>query len=495
MNAEILKLNDRAKEKLAEARSLHAKALEDGASTEDVQKYTRQHDEAMKDFDALWESVEKLQEAEQRMKDGEAKLGDAVVDAEERKAKGQLSYAELRKELDDLKAWRDAMGEGKRPSGTRMADDDKERNQALAVKALFRGPAGMTSEERDAYNDLIINHRHYSARQVEGMQERFGDIGVEFGTRAQDSTNPTSTTGTAGGILIPTDIMEPILQKALIGPMLDPGFITYQQTADGRPQLWPRTDTTTAEGEWIGENAPVSDEDIVFAGRSIGAKILSSKMVLIPRSLEQDTNGAISTIANLVFEQRLFRSANKGLTLGGITNGPNGLEVQASYAATSAGTRPAVADWGPAPGNKANAVNRFDIIINQLLKHIEPLYFDAPGFRFMLHWQTLLDLRTVRDTQQNYIWQMGDVRANTPPTIWGKQYRLNQAMVSTPTADKTLITAGDFKQWITRESMMPEVLVLRERYAEKFQLALVAFARYDGGLIDTNAIKRLEFKA
>ena len=489
MNAEILKLNERAKEKLAEARSLHAKALEDGASTDDVQKYTRQHDEAMKDFDALWESVEKLQEAEQRMKDGEAKLGDAVVDAEERKAKGQLSYAELRKELDDLKAWRDAMGEGKRPSGTRMADDDKERNQALAVKALFRGPAGMSAEERDAYNDLIINHRHYSARQVDGMQERLGDIGVEFGVRAQDSTNPTATTGTAGGILIPTDIMEPILQKALIGPMLDPGFVTYQQTADGRPQLWPRTDTTQAEGEWIGENAEVSKQDVVFAGRTIGAKILSSKMVLIPRSLEQDTNGAISTIANLVFEQRLFRSANKGLTIGGGTNGPTGLESQSS-SAQSAGDRPAVADWGADDGQ-----NRFDIIINQLMKFIDPLYFDAPGFRFMLHWNTLLDLRTVRDTQKNYIWQMGDVRANTPPTIWGKQYRLNQAMVNTPTANKTLITAGDFKQWITRESMMPEVLVLRERYAEFFQIALVAFGRYDGGLIDTNAIKRLEFKA
>lgn len=489
MNAEILKLNERAKDKLAEARSLHAKALEDGASTEDVQKYTRQHNDAMKDFDALWESVEKLQDAETRMKEGEAKFGDAVVDAEERKANGQLSYAELRKELDDLKAWRDAMGEGKRPSGTRMADDDKERNQELAIKALFRGPAGMSAEERDAYTDLIVNHRHYSRDQISSMRNRMGEIGIELATRAQDSTNPTATTGTAGGILIPTDIMEPILQKALIGPMLDPNFVTYQQTADGRPQLWPRTDTTTAEGEWIGENAEVSKADVVFAGRTIGAKILSSKMVLIPRSLEQDTTGAISTIANLVFEQRLFRSANKGLTIGGGTDGPDGLEAQASSAQT-ANDRPTIGSWGA-----DNGKNRFDIIINQLLKFIEPLYFDAPGFRFMLHWQTLLDLRTVRDGNDNYIWQMGDVRANTPPTIWGKQYRLNQAMVSTPTANKTLITAGDFKQWITRESQMPEVLVLRERYAEFYQIALVAFGRYDGGLINDKAITRLEFRA
>ena len=489
MNAEILKLNDRAKAKLAEARSFHGKALEPDASMDDVKKYTRQHDEAMNDFDALQESMEKLQAAEKRMNDGEAKFADAVVDADNRKADGQLSYAELRKELDDLKAWRDAMGEGRRPSGARAVDDN-ERKQELAVKALFRGAPGMTSEERDEYNDLVVNHRHFSAIQVDSMQARMGEFGVDFGRRAQDSTNPTSTTGAAGGILIPTDIMDTVVQRALIGPMLDPNFVTYQRTADGRPQLWPRTDTTTAEGEWIGENAPVTDEDIAFAGRTIGAKILSSKMVLIPRSLEQDTAAAINMIGNLVFEQRLFRSANKGLTIGGGTNGPAGLEAQTSAAQTGTGRPSAATDW-----TGTNAKNRFDIIINQLLKFIEPLYFDAPGFRFMMHWQVLLDLRTVRDTQGNYVWSMGDVRTNTPPTIWGKQYAINQAMVSVPTADKALITAGDFKQWITRESMMPEVLVLRERYAEKFQLAMVAFARYDGGLIDTNAIKRLEFKA
>lgn len=488
MNAEILKLNDRAKAKLAEARSFHGKALEPDASIEDVQKYTRQHDEAMKDFDALQESMEKLQAAEKRMNDGEAKFADAVVDADKRKADGQLSYAELRKELDDLKAWRDAMGEGKRPSGVR-AVDDKERGQALAVKALFRGAAGMTSEERDEYNDLVVNHRHFSAIQVDSMQARLGEIGVEFGIRAQDSTNPTATTGTAGGILIPTDVMDAVVQRALIGPMLDPNFVTYQRTADGRPQLWPRTDTTTAEGEWIGENTAVSEEDIVFAGRTIGAKILSSKMVLIPRSLEQDTQSAINMIGNLVFEQRLFRSANKGLTVGGGANGPTGLVAQTT-AAQSSTARPASADWN----QTTTASNKFDIILKQLLKFIEPIYFDAPGFRFMMHWQTLLDLRTARDGNGNYIWQMQDVRTDTPATLLGKQYALNQAMDSAPGADKNLIIAGDFKQWISRESMMPEVLVLRERYAEKFQLAMVAFARYDGGLIDTHAIKRLEFK-
>ena len=51
---------------------------------------SRQHDEAMKDFDASQESMEKLQAAEKRMNDGEAKFADAVVDSEKRKADGQL---------------------------------------------------------------------------------------------------------------------------------------------------------------------------------------------------------------------------------------------------------------------------------------------------------------------------------------------------------------------------------------------------------------------
>lgn len=486
MSQEAIKLQERQREKLAEARRLHSKALEADASAEEIRDANEKHDRAMEDFDDLQGQIDKLQEREKRMAAAEAQMDSQREFVKERAEERGTPDAEVRRQLDEIQKRLDALGEGKRPMGRGAGDDDKARLRRCVVRNIFKGSPSVDEEERSWYHDQVRSASNFNVRQLQDMAERMDMEMPE--QRAQDSSNPTNVAGTAGGILIPTTVMdEVIIQKAMIGPMLDPTWVTLQQTADGSPTLWPRTDTSGAEGEWIAENSPATTGDITFNGRSIAAKIASSKVVLIPRSLAQDSAAALETVVRSVFAERLWRTANKGLTETQ-TGGPGAVTNQAGLSVSGA-TRPTVAEW--------NAQDeKFDLLLDRLVRSVDPIYHGMPTCGFMFHFNEVINLRRARDTQKQYLWQMGDVRTGTPAMIMGWPYRVNQAMkgASAIVANDRVAGFGDWSKWITRESMMPEALVLRERYAENFQIGMIAFARWDGGLVDDNAIKFLQVR-
>ena len=481
-----VKLQEQQRQKMAEARRLHAKALEADASVDDIRSANEQHDKAMEDFDELQRQIDKLQEREKRMAAAQAQMDSQKEFVKERAAERGDSGDELRRQLAEIEKRLDAIGEGKRPIGrSDGGDDNLKRLRDATVQAIWHGDGRMDEETRAWFHGQIRADSMFDEGQVQDMAKRFQ---MTMQTRDQDSTNPTNVAGTAGGVLIPTTVMDSvIIQKAMIGPMLDPSWVTLQQTADGSPTLWPRTDTTGAEGEWIGENTAATVGDIDFNGRSIGAKIASSRLVLIPRSLAQDSAAALDSVVRMVFAERLWRTANKGLTETQ-TGGPSALLAQAPLAVSGA-NRPNAAEWG-------NEENKFDILLDKVIKTVDPVYHAMPNCGWMLHFNTLVDLRRARDTQKRYLWQMGDVRTGAPAMLLDFPYRINQAMKggSALVTNDDFMVFGDFSKWITRESQMPETLVLRERYAEKYQIGMVAFARWDGGLIDDNAIAKLQLR-
>ena len=53
------------------------------------------------------------------------------------------------------------------------------------------------------------------------------------------------------------------------------------------------------------------------------------------------------------------------------------------------------------------------------------------------------------------------------------------------------IIFGDFSRFVVRKVMGFQVLTLRERYAENFQIGMVGFKRFDSELLNTAAIKHM----
>lgn len=320
-------------------------------------------------------------------------------------------------------------------------------------KALRQGAAALNEEERA----VLMAHRASVPEEL----------------RAQ-----STGTDSAGGYTVPTEFSGEIDRTmAAWGPMWDAGIVRELSTSNGRRIEWPTVDDTAKTGRIKAENASVDDDgtdDVAFGQKQLDAYVYDTGMVRVPIELLQDSAFDMESLLNDLFGERLGRLANDVLTTGTGSSQPNGIVTAAVTAGKTA-----------ASGTAFTA----DEIID-LLHSVDPAYRASPRARWMFNDTTLAAIRKLKDGQGNYLWQMGDIRIGEPAQILGHPYSVNQAMADVAISAKPIIF-GDFSRYIVRKVMGFQVLTLRERYAENFQVGLVGFKRFDGELMNTAAIKHL----
>jgi len=181
----------------------------------------------------------------------------------------------------------------------------------------------------------------------------------------------------------------------------------------------------------------------------------------------------IESLMDELFGERLGRLANSLLTTGTGSSQPNGIVTASSAGRTAAGTAALTAD---------------ELI--DLFHSVDPAYRGSPRCRWMFNDSTLASIRKLKDGQGNYLWQMGDVRNGEPAQLLGKPFSVNQAMADMGSSAKPVVF-GDMSRYIVRKVLGFQILTLRERYAEFFQVGMVGFKRFDGELLNTAAVKHL----
>jgi len=169
--------------------------------------------------------------------------------------------------------------------------------------------------------------------------------------------------------------------------------------------------------------------------------------------------------------ERLGRIANTQLTTGTGSTAPNGVVVASTLGKTS---------------TSATAITADEII--DLMHSVDPAYRMSPKVRFMFNDSTLAAIRKLKDGQNNYLWQMGNVQQGVPGTLLGVPYLVNQAMASIASAKKVALF-GDFGKYYVRKVGAPVIGVMRERFWP--DLGIAGLIRFDGELADTAAIKHL----
>jgi len=365
-----------------------------------------------------------------------------------------------------------------------MADSDKlakdiereERlNEAEARSAEAKRPvvASVSSgqpEDRNAkpkYPEVFEKQLRHG---VTGLNK--DEVQVLKEARAQ-----STGTDSAGGYTVPEGFSGE-LEKSLAvwGPMWDGGVVREISTTSGNALPWPTVDDTSARGRIKAENASVDDDgtdDVTFGEKSLNAYVYDTGMVRIPIELLQDSAFPIEPLMADFFGERLGRTANDILTNGTGSGQPEGIVVGSSLGKTAA----AVA-----------AITSDELI--DLFHSIDPAYRASPRCRWMFNDTTLAAIRKLKDGQGNYLWSMGDVRTGEPNMFLGKPYSVNQAMDDLGTGNKPVIF-GDFSRYVVRKVRAFDVMTLRERYAENFQVGMVAFKRFDGKLINNAAVKHL----
>ena len=292
---------------------------------------------------------------------------------------------------------------------------------------------------------------------------------AKFEGRAQ------STSNTAGGYTVPTSLAN-FIDKAMKawGPMYDEEICTTINTASGNALKIPTVDDTGVDAVAHTEGTALTDDggsDVTFGQKSLDAFAFDTEFVRWSWELNSDSIFAMEQLLGELLGERLARIANAQLTTGTGSSAPNGV-VTASAAGKTAAS--------------ATAITADEII--DLLHSVDPAYRMSPKARFMFNDSTLSAIRKLKDGQNNYLWQMGDVTAGQPGTLLGYRYSVNQAMASIA-SNKKVVLFGDFGKYYVRKVGGPVVGVMRERFWP--DLGIAGLIRFDGEIGQSGAVKHL----
>ena len=295
-----------------------------------------------------------------------------------------------------------------------------------------------------------------------------------------ETRNPqASTPGSAGGYLIPKSFVNS-LEKAMkdYSGVLQAPHKQFNTTS-GEPLHWPNMDDTDNEGEQVGENDEVTDQEMEFGEVEFKWFNYSSKVVRIPLSLLEDSGINIDAEVGQILGTRIGRIVNNRLTNGNGATQPQGI-VTASVLGRLAGSQ--------------TAISYQDLIA---LEHsVDPAYRNSPAFGFMFHDTTLAVLRNIVDANGRPLWQpqaSSGMAAGVPATLNGRPYWINQHM-AVPAASARTILCGDFSKYAVRKIRDLRLIRFDELYMRRFQIGFLVAGRYDGRMIDagTNPIKHLQ---
>ena len=323
-------------------------------------------------------------------------------------------------------------------------------------------------EERDA-------RRPNEDRKVEtGTAEERASAAFERYARSGDRSELRAQsvgTSSEGGYLVPQTWANDIIvaQKAY-GPMNDSSVVSYLVTAGGGQLNLPSLDDTSNKGRKVAENTQVNSASLAFGSKALNAYKYTTDVVLVSSELLQDAAYNVQAYITAAMAERMGRIINEVMTTGDGSDDPNGIVTATTNGKTA-----------------ASATAIADVELIDLIHSVDPAY--RSGASFMFNDSTLAALRKRKDTEGRLIWQPGLV-AGEPATILGHRFHINNEMAAIGAGAKSVLF-GDFKKYTVRQVKGFEFKRLNERYADSDQIGFIGFARYDGELLDSRAVRAL----
>lgn len=334
------------------------------------------------------------------------------------------------------------------------------------------GPANpITPEDRQAqYSDAF---RAFMVGGREALSEDQHAL-LRGGFRAEGEQRAQTVTTSGGGYLIPEGFSNKI-ESALLdysGIMAAPTM--KMRTDSGNDLPWPTVNDTSNKGALLGINTQESEQALTFGVLTLGAYKFTSKSVLVPVELMQDSAFNLDAFLADKLGERLGRIIEQYGTTGTGSSQPNGI-VTASTAGVT--------------GSSASAITVDDLI--DLQHSVDPAYRRSPSRGFMFNDSTLKAIKKLKDSQNRPLWIAGyDVKE--PDTILGEPFYINQEMAAIGASAKSVIY-GDLSKFCIRIVKEMTLMRLVERYADYYQIGFQAWMRADTELIDagTHPVKHL----
>jgi HK97 family phage major capsid protein len=257
------------------------------------------------------------------------------------------------------------------------------------------------------------------------------------------------------------------------------------KTDQGNNITWPTVDDTGNVGALIAESGSVTTADPVFSSVTLSSSLISSKEVIVPIQVLQDSAIDLESYIGEAFAVRIGRAMEANYTTG------SGTITGLIPALVAAGGRSVMAT-----GANANSGNAGDTDLNSvgtadlgnLVSALDPAYTQDGAF--MANASTWNKLRGQLDKYGRPIWQVS-VASGEPDSVWGKKFYYNQNMAAIGAGNISMLF-GRFDKYIVRDSLGITFVVLREKYIENHQIAFLGFARTDGKLLQPSAFVYLQ---
>lgn len=386
--------------------------------------------------------VQELMKKEQRTADENAKVDGLLTEINasaqeiDRRRAADAADAELRKLQDKPE---DQPGD--------LKDKDKDKNK--------RSAAEQREFEARAFYNFCIKPNRLTAEERSLFEKR----------------DETTTLG-AGGELIP-----PYFQRDLeVAMKAYAPFTEYAQiieTPDGAPMTWPVSNDTESECEFVDEGEELTPTDVATDKVTFKAFRCGS-LVKVSVEISQDSFTSVDSLVTDAFALRFGRGLSKKFTTGAGTTEPTGIVT-----AATAGPEVTGDDNADSP-DPLTEVGYFDLLA--LLHSIDPAYRNLPQSKWMFTDNTLLALQKLKDKFGHPLWQMG-LTDDAPDSILRKPYVVNSFMDNIG-ASKKPVLFGDLGRYKVRRVKNMTIQRLVERFATSGHIGLLAWARYDGNLVD-----------
>ena len=282
-------------------------------------------------------------------------------------------------------------------------------------------------------------------------------------------------TNTAGGYTVaPLFEADLLIAMKAYGNMR--GVSRVISTSTGATLPWPTMDDTGNVASIITtENTQVSaDTDLAFNQVSIGAWTYKSGYLPVSVQLLQDSVFDFDSLIRDAIAIRFARGQNAHFTTGTGSSQPKGVVTAATLGVTGAS------------GQTTSLIidNLFDLVAS-----IDPAY--RAGAQFMAADPTWQALRKLKDTLGRPLWEPS-LTAGVPDMLIGYPYVTNQQVPQMAASAKSVLF-GNFSNYLIRDTLGMQMLVLRERFADYLQVAWMAYMRSDGNLICSPTVAPIKY--
>jgi HK97 family phage major capsid protein len=254
-----------------------------------------------------------------------------------------------------------------------------------------------------------------------------------------------------GQYLVPVTTAPEIETKIkAVGQILS--VMRYLNSGTGETINWPTVDDTAEKGEFILENGAVSQSNPVFGHVPLSSFQWSSKQVLVPLSLIQDTRFDLVSHLNQCFALR----AARGYSSRAVTDATDGLLNIAGTGSLTAAS-PTAVDYNEA----LNLQSKLDLgyIMNST---------------YVMSFATYLAYRALKTSTGAPLWPVEDYSKGM---LHGRPFVFCQDMPSSGTTGNQYLALGDFSHWIYRAAGPMSVFRFSELFMSNLQHAFQSFQR------------------